>query len=199
MGQSPRFVKFYFTGREKCALIGVVRCKFVNHHEDMMAASKTAPAALDRFDLAILSILQQDNTTPQRQIGEAVNLSAPAVQRRIKRMEESGVIRANVAVIDPARVNQALTILVEVEVESEQIALLDAAKAAFSAAPEVQQCYYVTGDVDFMLVVIVPTMGDYEAFTRRMFFGNPNIRRFRTFVTMDRVKVGLSVPVDKPR
>lgn len=164
-----------------------------------MAVAKSTPTELDRFDLAILSILQKDNTTPQRQIGEAVNLSAPAVQRRIKRMEESGVIRSNVAVIDPARVNQALTILVEVEVESEQIDLLDAAKAAFSAAPEVQQCYYVTGDVDFMLVVIVPTMGDYEAFTRRMFFGNPNIRRFRTFVTMDRVKVGLSVPVEKPR
>lgn len=192
-------MKFYFTTGEKCALNANLGCKFVNHREDMMAVSKTAPMALDRFDLAILSILQKDNTTPQRQIGEAVNLSAPAVQRRIKRMEESGVIRANVAVIDPARVNQALTILVEVEVESEQIELLDAAKAAFSAAPEVQQCYYVTGDVDFMLVVIVPTMADYEAFTRRMFFGNPNIRKFRTFVTMDRVKVGLSVPVENPR
>lgn len=192
-------MKFYFTTREKCALNTNLGCKFVNHREDTMAVSKTAPMALDRFDLAILSILQKDNTTPQRQIGEAVNLSAPAVQRRIKRMEESGVIRANVAVVDPARVNQALTILVEVEVESEQIELLDAAKAAFSAAPEVQQCYYVTGDVDFMLVVIVPTMADYEAFTRRMFFGNPNIRKFRTFVTMDRVKVGLSVPVENPR
>lgn len=192
-------MKFYFTEREKCALNGDLGCKFVNNGGETMAISKTTAAALDRFDLAILSILQKDNTTPQRQIGEAVNLSAPAVQRRIKRMEVTGVIRANVAVIDPSRVNQALTILVEVEVESEQIELLDAAKAAFSAAPEVQQCYYVTGDVDFMLVVIVPTMGDYEAFTRRMFFGNPNIRKFRTFVTMDRVKVGLSVPVDNPR
>lgn len=192
-------MKFYFSSREKCALNGDHKYKFVNNSEETMAVSKTAPSELDRFDLAILSILQKDNTTPQRQIGEAVNLSAPAVQRRIKRMEETGVIRSNVAVIDPARVNQALTILVEVEVESEQIDLLDAAKASFSAAPEVQQCYYVTGDVDFMLVVIVPTMGDYEAFTRRMFFGNPNIRRFRTFVTMDRVKVGLSVPVEKPR
>lgn len=87
-----------------------------------MAPSKRPKVELDRFDLAILAILQTDNTTPQRQIGEAVNLSAPAVQRRIKRMEETGVIRANVALIDPVSVNQALTILVEVEVESEQIA-----------------------------------------------------------------------------
>ncbi|RYE30548.1 MAG: AsnC family transcriptional regulator, partial [Hyphomicrobiales bacterium] len=52
---------------------------------------------LDAFDRAILAILQQDNTTPQRVVGERVNLSAPAVQRRIRRMEADGVIRANVA------------------------------------------------------------------------------------------------------
>ena len=73
--------------------------------------------------------------------------------------------------------------------------LLDEMQRRFAACPQVQQCYYVTGDVDFMLVVIVPTMADYEAFTRRMFFGNANIKRFRTFVTMDPVKVGLSVPL----
>lgn len=198
MGAVSDFAKIYFIEGEKCALNHHVECKFVNRVKDPMAVSKTPPQ-LDQFDLAILAILQKDNTTPQRQIGEAVNLSAPAVQRRIRRMEESGVIRANVAVIDPVSVNQALTILVEVEVENEQIALLDAAKAAFTAAPEVQQCYYVTGDVDFMLVVIVPTMADYEAFTRRMFFGNPNIKKFRTFVTMDPVKVSLAVPIERAR
>ena len=156
-----------------------------------------APAAydLDAFDRAILVILQQDNTTPQRVIGERINLSAPAVQRRIRRMEASGVIRANVAVVDPVALGHPITLFVEIELVSETAVDIDAAKSAFIAAPEVQQCYYVTGDVDFMLVVIVPTMADYEAFTRRMFFGNANIRRFRTFVTMDPVKVGLSVPI----
>ena len=73
--------------------------------------------SLDSFDLAILAILQRDNTTPQRLIGEAVNLSAPAVQRRIRRMEETGVIHANVAVVDPAKVGQPITLFVEVEVD----------------------------------------------------------------------------------
>ena len=59
-----------------------------------------ATPALDRFDIAILDILQTDNTTPQRVIAQAVNLSAPAVQRRIQRLKDSGVIRANVAVLD---------------------------------------------------------------------------------------------------
>jgi DNA-binding Lrp family transcriptional regulator len=128
-------------------------------------------------------------------VGEAVNLSAPAVQRRIRRMEEASVITANVAVVDPAKVGQPITVLVEVEVISETAELIDAVKRVFAAAPEVQQCYYVTGEADFVLVIVVPTMVAYEALTRRLFFGNNNVKRFRTFVAMDRVKVGLSVPV----
>ena len=150
---------------------------------------------LDSFDLAILAILQKDNATPQRLVGEAVNLSAPAVQRRIRRLEEAGVIAANVAVVDPAKVGQAITIFVEVEVVSETAELLDAAKREFSAAPEVQQCYYVTGEADFILIIVVGTMADYEALTRRLFFSNNNVKKFRTFVAMDRVKVGLTVPL----
>jgi DNA-binding Lrp family transcriptional regulator len=152
------------------------------------------PAQLDAFDRKILEILQRDNTTPQRTIGEAVNLSAPAVQRRIKRMTEEGVIRANVAVIDPAAVGQAITIFVEVEVISETAEQIEQAKREFAASPEIQQCYYVTGEADFVLVIVVPSMADYEALTRRLFFGNNNVKRFRTFVAMDRIKVGLSVP-----
>ncbi|PWE53895.1 AsnC family transcriptional regulator [Metarhizobium album] len=149
---------------------------------------------LDAFDRKILEILQRDNTTPQRMIGEAVNLSAPAVQRRIKRMTEDGVIRANVAIIDPAAVGQAITIFVEVEVISETAEQIEQAKQAFAACPEIQQCYYVTGEADFVLVIVVPSMADYEALTRRLFFGNNNVKRFRTFVAMDRIKVGLGVP-----
>ena len=152
---------------------------------------------LDHFDLGILDILQRDNLTPQRVIGAAVNLSAPAVQRRIKRMQESGVITGNVAVVNPPSVGQLITFLVEVQVESERIDLLDAAKISFAAAPEVQQCYYVTGDADFILVITVPAMSAYEALTRRLFFENSNVKRFRTLVVMDCVKVGLSIPISR--
>lgn len=112
-------------------------------------------------------------------------------------MEEAGVIQANVAVVDPVRVGQPLTIFVEVEVISETAELIDAAKREFASVAEVQQCYYVTGETDFVLVMIVPTMAAYEALTRRLFFGNNNVKRFRTLVVMDRVKVGLLVPLPK--
>lgn len=144
---------------------------------------------LDDFDRKILAILQRDNMTPQRTIGDAVNLSAPAVQRRIKRMREEGVIQADVSIIEPQAVGQSITIFVEVEVISETAEQIEQAKSEFAAAAEIQQCYYVTGEADFILVIIVPSM------TRRLFFGNNNVKRFRTFVAMDRVKVGLGVPV----
>jgi len=151
--------------------------------------------ALDSFDRAILRILQKDNTTPQRDIGAAVNLSAPSVQRRIRRMEEDGVIIANVAQVNPEAVGLPLTIFVEVELVSETLEEIDRAKERFNAAPEVQQCYYVTGEADFVLVVVVESMAAYEDFTRRSFFQSGNVKKFRTFVSMDPVKRGSTVEI----
>ena len=157
---------------------------------------RTSPRmALDDFDRKILKILQKDNLTPQRTIGEAINLSAPAVQRRIKKMTEAGIIQANVAVVDPAALGHPITIFVEVEVISETAEQIQTAKREFAATPEIQQCFYVTGEADFVLVIVVPNMAAYEALTRRLFFGNNNVKRFRTFVAMDRIKAGLEVPV----
>jgi Lrp/AsnC family leucine-responsive transcriptional regulator len=150
---------------------------------------------LDGFDLDILKVLQQDNSTPQREIAKAVNLSAAAVHRRIRRMQETGVITSNIAVIDPVKVGQPITLFVEVELENEKMELIDDAKKKFSELPQVQQCYYVTGEVDFVLIITVPDMSTYEELTRKLFFSNSNVKKFRTFVTMDRVKVGLSIPI----
>ncbi|MBY6049008.1 Lrp/AsnC family transcriptional regulator [Vannielia litorea] len=150
---------------------------------------------LDSYDLAILRILQRNNATPQRAIGEAVNLSAPSVQRRIKRMEAEGVIAANVAVVAPDRVGLPLTIFAQVELVSETPDDIDTMKRRFREAPEVQQCFYVTGEADFMLVLVVESMAAYEEFTRRAFFAGGNVRKFRTFVSMDAVKSGSSLNI----
>lgn len=151
--------------------------------------------SLDSFDIAILRILQRDNQTPQREVGAAVNLSAPSVQRRIRRMEAEGVIAANVAQVSPEAVGLPLTIIVQVEMIIETPAAIDAAKQRFRAAPEVQQCHYVTGEADFVLTVLVASMTAYEDFTRRMFFEAGNVKKFRTFVSMDRVKIGAALNI----
>ncbi|WP_282607920.1 Lrp/AsnC family transcriptional regulator [Pelagibius sp. Alg239-R121] len=150
-------------------------------------------AVLDTFDLAILRILQKDNAVPHRVIGEQVNLSAPSVQRRIRRMENSGVIAANVSIVDPTKVELPLTIIVEVELVSETAEGIDTVKKLFSETPQIQQCYYVTGEVDFMLLMVVGSMAEYEELTRSLFFENEIVRKFRTFVSMDRVKAKMEL------
>ncbi|WP_432289401.1 Lrp/AsnC family transcriptional regulator (plasmid) [Aminobacter sp. BA135] len=151
--------------------------------------------SLDSFDLAILDILQQDNSTSQRIIGERVHLSAAAVNRRIQRMREAGVIVGNYSTLDPTKMGRPITVIVEVRIESERLDLLDAAKRSFQADPDVQQCYYVTGDADFVLIVTVPSMREYDALTRRLFFENHNVKKFRTLVVMERLKAGLAIPL----
>lgn len=151
---------------------------------------------LDKFVTAILKILQQDNFTSQRDIGEEIGLSAAAVQRRIKRMKENGIILSNISVIDREKVGRSITLFVEVSLDNEKLEFIDTTKAVFRSTPEVQQCYYVTGDADFVLVIVVPCMHDYERLTRRIFFSNENIKHFRTLVTMDIVKLSLDIPLE---
>ncbi len=150
---------------------------------------------LDAFDREILRRVQRDAQATGEDIGADIGLSAAAVQRRLKRMRQSGAIVAEVAVVDPRAVGLAMSFVVEVELERERADMLDAFRKLARADPNVQQCYYVTGAADFILIVLARDMDDFEAFTRRLLFDNPNIRRFTTSVVMARDKVGQTVPV----
>lgn len=150
---------------------------------------------LDHQDRAILRIVQRNNKTPQRVIAEDVHLSAAAVQRRIAAMEAAGVITRNVAIIDPDAVSATITAIVEVYLVDERAPTTDRAKALFRETPEVQQCYYVTGGVSFVLVIVAPNMRSYEKLTRRLFAENDLVKSFRTLVALDRVKTDSSIVI----
>jgi Lrp/AsnC family leucine-responsive transcriptional regulator len=150
---------------------------------------------LDNFDKKILNIMQQSNRTTSDQIAEHIGLSAAAVQRRIKRLREQKVIAADVSVINPKLVLRPMTLIVQVTLERERADLMDQFKKEMKQNEIVQQCYYVTGSSDFILVITAQDMQDYEAFTRKAFFDNNNIRNFQTNVVMDSVKAGLTVPL----
>ncbi len=160
-----------------------------------MASLQTA--SIDNFDRKILEIVQQSNRTTSEQIAEQVGLSPAAVQRRLKRMREQSVIQADVAVVNPKAIGRAMTFVVQVSLERERADLIDAFKKKMKNNKAVQQCYYVTGSADFILVVTAADMEGYDRFTREAFFGNTNVRNFQTNVVMDPVKVGLSVPISE--
>jgi len=160
--------------------------------------SMTVPG-LDDVDLALLGALQHDARTPQSALGARVGLSAAAVNRRMRRMTEMGVIAAVRAQLAPERLGHPLTVIAHVEVESEQPEHLDRTRGLFTACPQVQQCYYVTGEWDFVLILLVQDMEQYTSLTRELFFASNNVKRFKSLVVMDRSKVGLSVPVAAPQ
>jgi len=159
----------------------------------MTRSASRSPRSLDSFDRAILRLVQRDAKMPQRRIAEAVNLSAAAVQRRIAAMEAAGVITRNVALVDPDAVALTITSVVEVRLHDERVATVDAAKALFRGTPEVQQCYYVTGGISFVLVIITSDMRAYEALTRRLFAENDGIESYRSLIALDRVKADTSI------
>jgi Lrp/AsnC family transcriptional regulator, leucine-responsive regulatory protein len=148
---------------------------------------------LDPLDRRILERYQHDTQLPAHIIGAAVGLSTAAVQRRLKRLRAQGVIVREVAEIAPKTVGLPVTCIVGVNLERERSADVQRFKRRMAALPEVQQCYYVTGEVDFMLVVLAADMEAYEAFTQRALFDDDNVRSFTTHVVLDRVKTGVGV------
>ena len=152
---------------------------------------------LDAIDLKILRALQENNRHSSEVLGEMVGLSPTACQRRMKRLREDKVIEADLSVISPKAVGRELTTLVHVTLERERADIIDRFKAAIRATPEIMTGYYVTGDADFVLVVTARDMEDFEQFTRRFFYGNPDIRGFKTMVVIDRVKTGFALPISQ--
>ncbi|WP_020593867.1 Lrp/AsnC family transcriptional regulator [Kiloniella laminariae] len=150
---------------------------------------------LDGFDRSILRCLQQSTRFTSEQIAEKVGLSATACQRRIKRLRDTGAIVREVAILSPDAVENRLTLLVQIVVKRGRSDVIDAFKRDMMTYAEVQQCYYVTGAFDFILIVTARDIVEYEHFTRRAFFDNPAIHEFNTTVVMEQVKVGLEYPL----
>lgn len=150
---------------------------------------------LDSFDRKILNLLQINNKMSQRELADQVNLSPSAVNRRIAAMEAAGVIQQNVSIIDPAAVGRPVTIIVEVKLESERLDLLEACKKRFVDCPQVQQVYYVTGDIDFLIMMTVTDMNEYERLTQDLFLSG-NIRQFKTHVAMQSNKRTFAIPLN---
>ena len=146
------------------------------------------PVSLDSFDIKLLSALQENNQRTSEELAALVSLSPAACLRRVKRLRDTRVITADVSVVTPEALGQRMTMIVVVALERDQQDLTDAFIASMRATPQVTQCYYVTGQADFVLVISVRDMDGYEAFTRTFFAENRNIKRFDTLVVMKRAK-----------
>ncbi|MBW5434040.1 Lrp/AsnC family transcriptional regulator [Bradyrhizobium canariense] len=152
----------------------------------------------DRIDARILEIVQKNNRLTSEVIGEMAGLSATACQRRLKRLRSEGIIEADVSIVSARAVGRPIQMLVLVSLERERSDIIDRFKKAIKSSAEVVNGCYVTGDADFVLYLTARSMEEYEQFTRRFFYENPDIRGFKTMVIMDQVKTGFAVPIEMP-
>lgn len=149
---------------------------------------------MDRFDRKILALYQNDTRRVAEAIGAEVGLSAAAIQRRLKRLRADGVIAAEIAVLDNKMVGQPITCIVTVSL-STSAANVERFKRLMRGEACVQQCYHVTGSTDLILIVTAASMEAYGAFARER-FETAHVARYETHVVLDRVKVGLSLPLE---
>jgi len=160
-----------------------------------MLIGKLAMTPLDKADMIILRQMQEDCRIGLERLAELCALSVPSVQRRVKKLRDAQLIEKEIAVLNPAGFDTKMTFVVLVELERESLVQLDAFRKRVRGEPQVQQCYYVTGEADFILICTARDMQDFEALTHRLFFEDSNVRRVRTSVSMERTKVSLSLPI----
>ena len=151
--------------------------------------------ALDRLDRRILNLVQENNLLSHRVIADNVGLSTPAVTRRLQRLRKIGVIRKDVSLLDAPSLGRPLAVIAEVLLHSERIQDIDSLRKVFLDCPQVQHCYYVTGEADFVLVFSLRDMAEYEQLTRQLFFDSDNVRRFKTLVAMETIKAASDVVI----
>ncbi len=124
---------------------------------------------MDQFDLRILDLLQKNCRATADAIAQKVALSPAAVHKRLRKLRSSDSITSEVAVLDPVKFGYPMRIIVEVALERESLHELETFKAEMRNSPNVQQCYYTTGDSDFILHLLVRDIAEYERFTRAYF------------------------------
>lgn len=152
---------------------------------------------MDHFDKRILTAIQYNNRLTAEALSSKVGLSPDACRKRLSKLRKDGIIESDIAILNPEKLGRGLTLIVEVTLGSERPEQIDHFRSRMQNAPEVMQCYYVTGNADFVLILTARDMPDFEAFTRRHFFDEDNIARFKTSVVMNRVKTGFALPLDE--
>lgn len=143
---------------------------------------------IDDLDRRILGALQKNNRLSFSELADLVGSSAASCMRRVNKLRAEGVVTADISLVDPKALGKSLTVVVAVELDRERLDLVDDFKRAMRAAKEVTQCYMITGDADFVLIVAVEDVEAFDVFVKTKLYTNPNVRKFKSMIVLDRVK-----------
>lgn len=149
----------------------------------------------DAIDRRLLELLQQDAGRPLHEMGDLVGLSPSAVQRRLAGYRKSGLISRQIAVLDPEAVPGIVLACVFVTLERESTAHHDRFRERLLATPEVQQCYDLAGEWDYLVVIASHGMPGCREVVDALFMDAPNVKRYDTHFVFEVLKAGLRIPL----
>ena len=150
------------------------------------------------MDIKILRLLQEDCTIPIADIGKRVGLSTTPCWRRVQKLEEAGIIRRRVALLDPAKVNAGVTVFVSIKTDLHSLDWLERFHAAVVDFPEVVELYRMSGDVDYLLRVVVPDIAAYDAFYKKL-IARIDISKVSSAFAMEQIKYTTALPLEFAR
>lgn len=149
---------------------------------------------MDSFDRRLLDLVQRNNRLTYDALGDAVGLSPSAVRRRLKQLRVDGVIIADVALADPAKLAETVIISVHMKIEShETYATLS---ERMRDCPEVSQCYTVCGDTDFIIIAHFGNLTIYDGWAKAKLMSDPAIARYTTHVVSGRIKYDTAIATE---
>jgi len=155
--------------------------------------------SIDSTDIQLLNALQRDASLSNQALAEALRISPPTCLRRVKRLQDHGLIERRIAILNPEKLADAvgfgLTAIVEVTLDRQDVQALEQFEARVAADPAVQQCYRVSPGPDFVLVVHTPHMPAYQDLCQRLFTTDANVRNTKAFFSIQRSKFGAELPL----
>lgn len=150
---------------------------------------------MDRLDKKILRLLQEDSTLVVADVAKKVGLSTTPCWRRIQKLEEEGVIQRRVAVLDPVKVNTRVNVFVSIRTNAHSMEWLKRFAEVIQEFPEVVEFYRMSGEVDYLLRVVVPDIAAYDAFYKRL-IAKIEIRDVSSAFAMEQIKNTTQLPLD---
>jgi len=150
---------------------------------------------MDKIDLKILKVLQNNAKASVQQVSDEVGLSVAPVWRRIKKLEEKKVITGYHALVDRKQVGLQSCMFVQISLDHHSVNRVEKFIQAVLDAPEIVACYAVTGDADFLLKIVVTNPENYDDFLNRFFFDLPAVRQTRTSVVLKEIKNEVQLPI----
>ena len=149
---------------------------------------------LDTIDWAILGVLQRDASLPVHEVGERVGLSSNACWRRIRRLEDSGVIARRVALLDPEKLGLATTVFVAIRTNRHDPAWLEAFSRGIAEVDEISECHRMAGEVDYLLKIVVRDIAHYDRIYRKLIARIPDIADVSSTFSMEKMKATTALP-----